>query len=210
MRRVSEREGNSAVAEEGGALKAYFERQFGRVGSAAYVDAQECFMKSLAGYSVACYILQLKDRHNGNILIDREGHLIHIDFGFILGKTPGGNIGFEAAPFKLTADFVALLGGMNSALFHRYRDTCVTSFGALRRESHRIILSLEMLIQGADHLPCFFGDPTKTLMQLTARLLPGQSDRAAAIHMNRLIDEAADNWTTNCYDRYQRCCVGIF
>jgi len=48
-----------------------------------------------------CYILQIKDRHNGNILIDNAGHIIHIDFGFILSIAPGG-INFEKAHFKLT------------------------------------------------------------------------------------------------------------
>jgi phosphatidylinositol kinase/protein kinase (PI-3 family) len=40
-------------------------------------------------------------RHNGNILINKEGNIIHIDFGFIFCMNPG-SINFEKAPFKLT------------------------------------------------------------------------------------------------------------
>ncbi|KNZ56918.1 atypical/PI4K protein kinase [Puccinia sorghi] len=47
-----------------------------------YKKAQRNFMRSLVAYSIISYILQLKDRHNGNILIDKEGHIIHIDFGW--------------------------------------------------------------------------------------------------------------------------------
>jgi Phosphatidylinositol 3- and 4-kinase len=48
---------------------------------------------------------QIKDRHNGNILVDEEGHLVHIDFGFMLSNSPGG-VNFESAPFKLTRELL--------------------------------------------------------------------------------------------------------
>jgi hypothetical protein len=47
----------------------------------------------------------VKDRHNGNLLLDEEGHIIHIDFGFMLSNSPGG-VNFESAPFKLTRELL--------------------------------------------------------------------------------------------------------
>ncbi len=90
-------------------------------------DAQLNFVRTLAGYSLFTYVLNVKDRHNRNILIDEtNGGIVHVDFGYILGDSPGGNINFEKAPFKMTEDYIELLGGINSAnyklfqtLFHR-------------------------------------------------------------------------------------------
>ena len=55
-------------------------------------EARRNFMRSLAGYSILTYFLQVKDRHNGNILLSRDGHIIHIDFGFFLSNAPGRGV----------------------------------------------------------------------------------------------------------------------
>jgi len=60
--------------------------------------------------------LQIKDRHNANILIDSLGHLLHVDFGFMLSNSPG-SMNFEASSFKLTSDFVDVMGGHRSKAF---------------------------------------------------------------------------------------------
>lgn len=93
------------------------------------------------GYSIITYILQIKDRHNGNILLDREGHLIHIDFGFMLSNSPG-NIGFEAAPFKLPPEYVEVLGGISGEAFLEFRRLFREGFEVARKHCDRIISKL--------------------------------------------------------------------
>ncbi|KAM7382774.1 hypothetical protein PAMP_002489 [Pampus punctatissimus] len=83
----------------------YFLQEHGAPTTEAFLSAQRNFVQSCAGYSLICYLLQVKDRHNGNILLDAEGHIIHIDFGFILSSSPK-NLGFETSAFKLTTEFV--------------------------------------------------------------------------------------------------------
>jgi hypothetical protein len=63
----------------------------------------------MAAYSIVNYLLAVKDRHNGNILIDQSGAVVHIDFGFFLANSPGSNMGFEAAPFKLSREMIDVM-----------------------------------------------------------------------------------------------------
>lgn len=89
----------------------YFRKNFGSSKSKTFQKAQKNFADSLAGYSLVCYILQIKDRHNANILLEKDGSLVHIDFGYMLTTAPGRGIQIETVPFKLTAEFVRVLGG---------------------------------------------------------------------------------------------------
>lgn len=128
--------------------------------------AKRNFVRSLAAYSIVCYLLQvrlthslpfplaprpdrlstslllaqIKDRHNGNILVDADGHILHIDFGFLFTSSPGGNMQFERAPFKLTTEYIDLLGGPRSRMFRRFRALCIRAFLAARKA--RIALAL--------------------------------------------------------------------
>ena len=111
-------------------LRQYFERAYGAPNTydsqqqqpgdsktISFEEAQDNFLRSLVGYSLICYILQIKDRHNANILMDREGNIIHIDYGFVLGDTPKMckvPIFSEKAPFKLSDEYWEVLGGWNT------------------------------------------------------------------------------------------------
>ena len=189
-------------------LPDFFERFWGRGegGGEGLGKARQCFLESLAAYSIVCFLLQVKDRHNGNILLDAEGHIIHIDFGFLLASSPG-NVNFERAPFKLTAEMVDVLGGPRSVLFKRFRELCVKAYLELRRQRHKIILLVEMVVSGNENLPCFGGRPEATVEALRQRFQPELNDRACSDFVNGLIDDSVGSWSTRWYDVYQRAFV---
>ncbi|KAG2134430.1 kinase-like protein [Suillus bovinus] len=179
----------------------HFMSTYGDPSTAKFVRAQRNFAKSLAGYSIVTYLLQIKDRHNGNILLDREGHLIHIDFGFMLSNSPG-NIGFEAAPFKLPPEYVEVLGGVDGESFLEFKRLFREGFEAARKHCDRIITLVE-LMQKDSKLPCFAAFGEQTAAQLRDRFQPALTHSLVGEYIDRLIDTSlGSNWT-RLYDSYQ-------
>lgn len=159
-------------------------------------------MKSLAGYSIASYMMQIKDRHNGNLLIDDQGHIIHIDFGFILSNSPG-SVGFEMAPFKLPQEYIDILGGVNSDKFAEYKQLCKSAFLALRKHSDNILLLTEMMCKDSK-LPCFQnGGGQHALAQLRDRFQLNLTAPQVETYVDKLIMSSCCNVFTRLYDTYQ-------
>lgn len=189
-------------------LKDHFKRLFGDENSTKYKIAQENFSVSLAAYSVICYILQIKDRHNGNIMLDSEGHIIHIDFGFLLSNSPG-SVGFEGAPFKLTQEYVDLLGGVDSYYFKNFKKLTKEAFKSLRRNA-RCIIDMVELMQTDSSLPCFkAGENTSVLLEQRFQLHLTDEEVDSFID-NFLINKSLNSAYTRLYDQFQLLTQGIY
>ena len=166
------------------------------------------FVLSLTGYSLLCYLLEIKDRNNGNILINDKGNLIHIDFGFLLSCSPG-NVNFERAPFKLTYDFVELMKGVDSEYFAKYREMFYKGFIVLRKNYMLIIGFIEMFMATNLDLPCFYYKEDLIDKIKLKFLLEEKDDDTLKKKINSLIDSSLNNWRTKMYDGFQKYCVGI-
>ena len=138
-----------------------------------------------------------------------DGHIVHIDFGFLLSNSPGGNINFESAPFKLTSEYVQLMGGARSPTFARFRDLVIKGFLAARKQAPKILALVKCTLEGAGRdLPCFTAG-RQTVEALRHRFQPQLGKRQCARFVDDLISNSLDHWTTTCYDRFQRCWLGI-
>ncbi|KAF7544599.1 hypothetical protein G7Z17_g9818 [Cylindrodendrum hubeiense] len=184
-------------------LKDHFLRAFGQPDSEPFKAGVDAFKKSLAAYSIISYILQLKDRHNGNVLVDSEGHIIHIDFGFILSNSPG-SVGFEAAPFKLTHEYVDVLGGLGSPDYEDYKKLCKQAF-------QDNIIDLVAMMGHDSKMPCFavgVAQATNTLRQRFQLHL--SADEAEQFVETDLIAKSFGSYYTRLYDTFQYRTQGIY
>ena len=195
--------------EPNNSLKVFYENYFGK-GSKRYKKAIRNLIRSLAGYSLVCYFLQIKDRHNGNILINNEGYLIQIDFGFFLSNAPGGE--FEKAPFKLTDEVIEVIGGINSKYFQIFRKLMWKGMIAIAKHYEKIMILVEMMYCGyGKKLECFkSGDLTLTKLRQRFRPKKDMKKREYLALVDSLIQEALSSWRTKWYDKYQYFFEGIF
>ncbi|XP_054253002.1 phosphatidylinositol 4-kinase beta [Indicator indicator] len=183
----------------------YFLQEHGNYNTESFLTAQRNFVQSCAGYCLVCYLLQVKDRHNGNILLDAEGHIIHIDFGFILSSSPR-NLGFETSAFKLTTEFVDVMGGLDGDMFNYYKMLMLQGLIAARKHMDKVVQIVEIMQQGSQ-LPCFHG--SSTIRNLKERFHMNMTEEQLQLLIEQLVDGSMRSITTKLYDGFQYLTNGI-
>lgn len=172
-----------------------FEEIFGKRGSPEYLVAQKRFVASMAAYSVFCYVLHIKDRHNGNIMLCKDGSIAHIDFGIMLNVRYAKDV--LELRIKLSSEFVQVIGDR----MQEFEEACCKGFLSIRRHSRELLQLLEMsaFAGGAGTaLPCLERD---AIDEVRKRLKPNCSDSEAQQHMSAELQRAKEHFSTGLLDQ---------
>ncbi|CAD8088581.1 unnamed protein product [Paramecium primaurelia] len=142
------------------------------------------YIYSSAGYCVLTYFLGIGDRHLENLLINNEGKMFHIDFGFILGKDPKP----YPPPFKLCPEMVEAMGGQKSELYTLFKSKCVEVYVYLRRYA-KLIINLFLLMADAG----IKDYSQEAIEQMYEKFRLDDSDENAEIHFLGLLEESINS-----------------
>lgn len=105
--------------------------------------AVEYFKLSSAGYAISTCILGVTDRHPDNIMVQKDGHYFHIDFGHFMGNFKT-KLGYqrENAPFHFSPACKTVL----QDCWEEFGDICVRAFNILRHNSKHLFTALTLMI----------------------------------------------------------------
>ena len=101
-------------------------------------NIKERFAKSLAISSCLSFILGLGDRHSSNIMLSKKGHIIHIDYGYIL-ENPIHSTILNHPVIRISNEMIDFLGGINGDYYQLFKQYIINVFDIMRLYSDIII-----------------------------------------------------------------------
>ncbi|OHT13175.1 Phosphatidylinositol 3- and 4-kinase family protein [Tritrichomonas foetus] len=155
--------------------------------------ARKNFLYSSVGYAVSTCVLGVADRHPGNIMIQRDGHFFHIDYGHFLGnfKTKNG-IQCEDAPFHFINAYVKFFGGHKSIDFLKFLGEAGSALNVLRRNA-RLLITLLLLMTGTG-IPEL--QKPEDINYLKNHLFLDLTDEEATQKFHELTIQSLNSWKT--------------
>ncbi|CAK4204787.1 unnamed protein product [Aphanomyces euteiches] len=113
--------------------------------------AMDLFMRSLAGYSVATYVLGLGNRQYDNIMMTHEGRVFLTDLSHFLGVYKyvpllDMTLKRDPTPFVLTPQMSFVFGGEASPSFLKFIKLCGDAFNVVRQHLHLLVTLLVSML----------------------------------------------------------------
>ena len=123
----------------------------------------------------------------------------------MLSATPK-NLGFESSPFKITPEFVDIMGGLDSDMYVYYKILILQGLLAARKHMDKLMPIVEIMQHGSQ-LNCFAkGNVT---LGLRERFHLNMTDEQLKLYVEKMVETSLNSLTTRVYDTFQYYTNGI-
>jgi len=89
------------------------------------------FIRSCASNCILTYVLGVGDRNLCNILVKKDGRIVHIDYSYILGHDPK----WQQVQMRITPGMLDMLGGKESVEYQQFQCLCTSMYKEIRKYS---------------------------------------------------------------------------
>lgn len=161
--------------------------------------ARDNFVKSSAGYCITTYILGVGDRHLENIMLTKDGHLFHIDFGFIFGSDPKV---YRLPPMKILKEMVSCMGGKDSAGYKAFGHYCASAFNQLRKHANLFLNLLSLMVDA--NIPDLSDDPQGRLMKVQDKFRLDLTNEEAEHYILKIVDDSLSDMMSTFNDQMHK------
>lgn len=151
------------------------------------------FIRSVAAYCVISYLLGIGDRHLDNIMLTKDGHLFHIDYGFILGYDPRP----ITPAMRITRDIVDTMGGENSEYYNLFKNYCTRIYNCLRKYTWLFMSMLLLLTEDGLNLDNNKYSKNRLREEILARFLPSEDIHDASSNLLIKVDDSYHSYTSH-------------
>lgn len=133
--------------------------------------------------------MAIGDRHLENLMLTSDGHMWHLDFGYILGHNPGLKQYYP--PIRINKAMILGMGGRKSEKYETFKSKTIDAFLYLRNYRQYIVNILVMMIDAS--IPDLSRDHhDKILSQMNERFMPDLSNEKAREKFTELLDYCVD------------------
>ena len=157
-------------------------------------DLRERIVASCAGACLLAFTVGLGDRHLENILVTKDGLLVHVDFGYILGEDPK----HITTPMRITEDMVEAMGGKSSKTFQSFVLRTQEGYEAMRSHApfwYHLLVTEWFIHSGQNRHWKQIRD------HVLDRFVPGEWDTQAALHIQTVVQRSTgSSWLQRAAD----------
>ena len=152
-------------------------------------ELRNSFINTCVSSCVLCYMLGVGDRHTENIIINKYGELVHIDFSYIMGEDPK-NIEVE---MKITPDMLQMLGGKNSKHFQIFKKYCSHIYKIIRKRSSLWYMLLTFLAFNKPEIYPYYNNYKFIKNYVIKKLIPGEFDEEGSMQIKEIVEKSSNS-----------------